>query len=145
LLAHPPTPADRLVALSGLASFLDPAMIHRTLDLSLTDAVRLQDSLRLIYRAWMHPLRRPAVTQWVHENWDAIRGHLPEEMLSRFGGMVGGACTDEALMTERSFFENRLSQVEGSQRGLMEAIDQADQCIAFRARERDRLHHYLAR
>ena len=144
LLAHPPTPTDRTIALSGLANFGDATVLRQSLDLSLTPAVRLQDALRLVYSAWSHPMRRVAVTGWVHEHFDGLRARLPGEAIGYLGGIVSGACTAEELSAERTFFEPRLAHVEGATRGLQEAVDTAEQCIAFRAREGARLHQYLA-
>jgi hypothetical protein len=138
VLAHPPTPADRVTVIAGLASFGDPTILRRALDATLTDAVRMQDALRMIYSAWGNPLRRPTVYAWVHEHYDGLRARLPEETMGYLGGMVGGTCTVEALASERAFFEPRLAQIEGAERGLREAVDRAEQCIAFRAHEHDR-------
>ncbi|MEI8256432.1 MAG: M1 family aminopeptidase, partial [Deltaproteobacteria bacterium] len=144
-LAHPRTPADRMALISALGQFGDPTVMRRALDATLTDAVRLQDTLRLVYTAWGHPLRRAAVAMWIHEHYDALRSRLPEESMGYLGGIVGGTCTPESLAAERAFFEPRLAAIEGAERGLREAIDRAEQCIAFRAREGERLHAFLAR
>ncbi len=144
-LAHPPTPADRVAVMSALGQFGDPTVLRRALDASLTDAVRLQDALRLVYSAWGHPLRRAAAVAWVHEHYDAMRARLPEESMGYLGGIVGGTCTAETLAAERAFFEPRLANIEGAARGLRESVDRAEQCIAFRARESERLHTFLAR
>jgi alanyl aminopeptidase len=144
-LGHARTPADRVTAIAGLAGFGDPALLRRALDLALTPAVRVQDIFRLVYGAWNHPLRRPIVTAWVHEHFDGLRSRLPEESLAHLSGIIGGTCTPEALAAERAFFEPRLEHIEGSTRGVRQAVENAEHCIAFRGREGGRLHAFLAR
>ena len=143
-LAGATTPAERSIALSGLASFENAAVLRAALDETLTDHVRVQDTVRLIYRAWNHPARRATVMAWVREHFDALRARVPPEALADLTGMAAGACTVEQLASEREFYEPRARALEGAERGFRQAVERAEQCIALRGRETDRVHRYLA-
>jgi alanyl aminopeptidase len=140
------TPADRNVLLGGLSDFGDPAVLRRALDATLTDAVRVQDTLRVIHRAAGTPARRAVVVQWVQEHFDALRERVPSDAVGRLSGMVGGACSEEEITRESAFWrEHHVERFEGAERALRQGVEHANQCVALRARELPRLRAFLAR
>ena len=144
MLPHAPSATDRVVLDTALGRFLDPALLRRALDATLTDAVRTQDVLRVIFGATSDPVRRPIVAAWVQEHFDAIRARLPGEAPGRLTGLVSGVCTADEISAGESFWHARVSEFEGADRTLREALESADQCVAARQRNRQALTTFLS-
>jgi aminopeptidase N len=139
-----PTPADRAAILGALAAFEEPALLRRALDATLTDAVRVQDILRLIYAAAGHPARRATVVAWVQEHFDGIQTRLPGDPAGRLAGLARVACSPAEVAQAEAFWRPRAPRFEGAERALREGLQRADQCIALRDRERPRLASFFA-
>src|SRR5262249_17463819 len=67
VVAHPPTPEIRILALVGLTGFDDPALIERTLGLVLDGTVKAQDLRYLFPALGLRPAGRDVVHAWTEK------------------------------------------------------------------------------
>ncbi|HEU4407591.1 MAG TPA: M1 family metallopeptidase [Polyangiaceae bacterium] len=138
-LAGPNPPQTRVAISSALASFEDPALLRRTLDLTLTDRVRLQDLRYIFPPAFARRDTSAAAFAWARDHADALARRLPPSMLSGLSALLGSACTEAERDERGAFLADKLRGVEGSGRALALALDRANACVAARAREAPRL------
>lgn len=143
-LQHAPTPADRSIALGALANFEDPAVLRRALDATLTDTVRVQDILRVIFSAAAHPSRRTTVLSWVREHFDGVHTRLPGDAVGRLAGLAAMTCSPEEIAEAERFWRSRVEGLEGAARTLREGLERATQCMALRERQGPRLRTFFA-
>jgi alanyl aminopeptidase len=143
-LAERKAPQERVAIVSALASFEDPALLGRTLELTSGENVRLQD-LRYVFPAFGRRETAPAAFAWVREHFDALAKRWPPSMLSGLSALVGSACTTAERDERQRFLAERLRPVEGADRPLALAGDRANACAAAREREASRLGAALAK
>ncbi len=137
-LNEPGPPQDRIAVVGALASFEDPALLKRTLDLTLTEGVRFQD-LRYVFPTFSRRETAPAAFAWAREHFDALARRLPPTMLGGLAGLLSSACTEAERDERRAFLGERLGHIEGSARPLALALDRSNACIYARSHEGPRL------
>ena len=98
------TPQTDLRLLHALGSFEQPALVARSLDACLTDAVRTQDAPFAI----LHMLgsRSTAVQTWtfIRDRWEAIGARLPEASLPRMLGNISALTAEPTASEVAAFF-----------------------------------------
>ena len=129
--------------LFALSFFRDPAIVARTLDLSLSASLRTQDTGgllgALLERPWS---REPA--------WTFIRAHWSElsERLGNFGGMativngLGSFCSSARASEVRQFFSDHPTPT--ANRTIEQAIERIQSCAAFRERQAPAFSRWLS-
>lgn len=137
-----PQRVSRLLSL--LSAFANPELVEATLRASLTDAVRPNETLRLIAGA-SHANAESAALGWrfVQANTDAIlakipAGHRPSVVLLAAGRCDAGAIKEAENLARRyppAADETKLAIVR----------DEVRRCIAFRKRHANDVHDFLAR
>jgi aminopeptidase N len=139
------SPHEQAIALRGLGGFSDPEVLRAGLDLTLTDEVKVQDMGRVIYTALGVRESRPVVFAWAKQRWDALRARLAGPLASRLVWMAGYSC-DRASRDELArFLGERARDIEGAQRPLAEAVEEADLCIALRAHAQGAVETFFSR
>jgi aminopeptidase N len=126
------SPEDRNTALRGLGGFGDPKALRHALDVVLTDDVKTQDVLAVLYGAMAHHASQATTFEWVTQNWDGLRKKLPEFLAGRTFGLAGFACSKEERDAVADFFQPRTKDLEGTERPLAEALEGASFCLALR-------------
>jgi aminopeptidase N/puromycin-sensitive aminopeptidase len=127
------TPELRLVALAGLTGFDDPALIERTLDLTLDSTIKQQD-LRYVFRPLFERRQSRDVTYaWLVRHFDELAKRLPGFILGRLVGVAAGLCDDTRIDEAEAFFRPRLEHLEGADKHLTQALELGRQCARFRA------------
>jgi len=129
--------------LTALVSFRDPAIITRTLDLALSPEVRSQDSPALIGGLLGTPWGRDRAWLMIQERWQALSDKLG--VFQGIPGIVdalGSFCTTAKAAEIRAFFER--NPVPAAARGLRQALERIDSCVALEARQSKPFSDWLA-
>ncbi len=125
------TPQERTALQMSLVTFTDRATLRRGLDVLLTDSVRQQDVIRLVWIAATHPDRRATVHEWIREHYEGIARRATEESAVRLAGIVGDTCAAAPRDAWVSFWTPRITNAEGAERSLHEGVDGSRQCEAL--------------
>ncbi|HEX4475101.1 MAG TPA: M1 family aminopeptidase [Polyangiaceae bacterium] len=133
-LGAPATPEERVLAITGLASFTDPALVDRTLGLLLDGTIRAQDQIYVVRRLFRRPKVRERAFAFIAAHIDALLPKLPSQMASRMVSIVSRACSPEEVDRAEALFRPRLASLEGADRALNQSIEIGRRCIAFKAR-----------
>jgi aminopeptidase N len=133
VLARPPTPETRVVALSALAAFEDPALVGRTLDLVLDGTVRAQD-LRYVF-PWMglRPASRDAVHIWIAKHFDELAARYPSHIMGRVVRTIPALCDAARVRAAGEFLRPRVAKLEGVERDLRQSLEEGQRCAALAA------------
>jgi alanyl aminopeptidase len=125
------TPQERSAVQSALVTSLDATLLRRGLDALLTDVVRQQDVLRLLWTAAAHPDRRAVAHRWIREHYDGVARRTTEEVAVRLAGIIGDTCSAQDRDEWVSFWRPRAANTEGAERAISEGEDSSRQCEAF--------------
>ena len=122
--------------------FDDPAIVHRHLDYSISEAVSAGDTLTGVglYSAVLDD--NSVVFSWLDENFDALLAKIPAVYHALMPQVLGGGCNPDSLERLNDFFADRGEQFAGT---LAKANEAADACIARRERHMPELRKFLAR
>jgi hypothetical protein len=115
----------------SLVTFTDRATLRRGLDVLLTDGVRQQDVIRLVWIAATHPDRRATVHEWIREHYEGLARRTTEESAVRLAGIVGDTCAAAPRDAWVAFWTPRITNAEGAERSLREGVDGSRQCEAL--------------
>ena len=135
------TPQDQRRFLLALGGFRDPALIQRTLRLSLTPAVPTQDVVFLLGRMFANPAARDAT-------WDFVRARWPR-LEKRMGSILVGRMIETTVHLRaparrrevaRFFREN---PVPSAKRVLRQTLERFDWYRGFRAKAARELREAL--
>jgi aminopeptidase N len=135
-------PELKEAALSALTRFEDPALVRRTLDYALSNAVRTQDSWMLISLLLAQPASQDAAWAWVQQSWDAIARKSTGGSGARIIEAAGAFCTVERRDEVAAFFTAH--PVAGYGRILARTEEQIDACVRLRGRQEPELRQWLA-
>jgi len=140
------TPEDRAIGIRAMGSFDDPSVLSRALDLALGDELKLSELRHLFGAALDRPGGRRTLYAWEKQNWAKIRERLPGSFgYGMLVGVAGTMCAAPDRDDARAFFTTALAGLEGVKRGLDEAIESADLCIALHERGAAEVSKYFAR
>jgi aminopeptidase N len=135
-------PEQQTQALFTLAAFEQPALITRTLDYTVSGAVRNQDSWILLATLLQNPDTRTQSWDYIRQNWDKVRAQFTTNSGVRVVGALGSFCTVQQRDEVTSFFSTH--PVEASERTLAKSIQAIDDCIQLRTAQQPSLHLWLA-
>ncbi|HYF44954.1 MAG TPA: ERAP1-like C-terminal domain-containing protein, partial [Acidimicrobiales bacterium] len=124
-----------------LADFEDPALFGRTLELTLSDAVRSQNAPYVVRRALTNRERGPDAWRWLTEHWDEATTRFPSNSIAR---MLGGirALDDPTLADEvEAWLEEH--PVPQGEKQLQQSRERLRVNVAYRAREAEPLAAHL--
>lgn len=139
------TPEDRVIALRAMGWFDDISILRQSLDLMLTDELKLSEIRYVFNEAAGRRETRPFVYAWEKENWAKLRARMP----GSFGGamligIAGGMCSAADRDDARTFFGPATEHMEGTKRPLDEALERAGLCVALHRAGADQLTAYFA-
>ena len=129
-----PAPEERYRFLSALAAFRDPALLRRTVDYALSDAVRTQDRAALIAAVLDNPAGRAVAWPILQQRWEQV-----QEDMGAFGGVVriidalGAFCDADAAAEIRRFFLERPAR--RAERTLQQTLEDIHRCARLRTDE----------
>ncbi len=142
-LALARTPQERTNALGALGSLPSGKPLEAALGLVLTDAVRAQDTFRVVSTALDEPASRTQTFAFIKTHFDDLMARMPSFVRPLAPRLAGSFCTKAERDEAREFFEAKA--IEGGERALAQGLEGADQCIALRAFGREALATYLLR
>ena len=133
-------PEERYRYLYGLTSFTDPALVRRTMDITLSDEVRSQDAKLVIGRMLFNSKR--LAWQLVRERWNEIQKKTGEfvgntVIVSSFASFCDAATAAEI----KAFFTEH--KVPDAERTLQQSLERIDTCARGAAAQAPRLAEWL--
>ena len=136
------TPQEEQRYLYALAVFRDPGLIRRTLEMTLTDAVRTQDAPYLVRAMLMGVHSRVQAWEFVKANWGAMERRFPQGGFRRMCEGVTGLATPALEADVRAFFAAKQPSLGG--KSLEQYLEQLRIAVAFKVREASALRDYLS-
>jgi puromycin-sensitive aminopeptidase len=135
------TPQEERRLLFATAAFRDPALIDRTLEMALTDAVGTQDVAMLLMRLLGNP--EAAVPTWtfIKARWKKLQKRLPPMLVTRPIEALPGLGTRAWRQDVARFF--RAHPVATGQRTIRQALERFDAGILFDERNAKPLRRWL--
>ena len=133
--------ARLLVALSHIGA---SELLRETLDRSLTDEVRVHNTVRVIANVASNRQGRDLAWEFVKTNWEELDRRYGEGgfALMELVSVAGRFTTGERLDDVRAFFDEH--PVPGADRSVRQALERIELNVAFLARNRDGLAAWFA-
>ena len=135
------TPQEERRYLFSLAAFRQPALLDRTLRMTLNGEIRLQDAPFVVNAVMSSVYGREQGWHFVKSNWDKIDRRFPKQGLRRMCGGITGLCTSELEQDVREFFTTREIDLGG--KTLEQYLEQLRISVTFRERNGGELRQYL--
>jgi puromycin-sensitive aminopeptidase len=135
------TPQEQRRFLFALADFREPALIDRTLALSLTDAVATQDVIFLLSRLLGNPAARERTWRFTKRHWKALRRRMPSLLAGRLIEATPALLTPAYRRDVAAFFARH--PVPSGARALRQALERFDAYRALRRPAAAALERFL--
>jgi aminopeptidase N len=129
--------------LSALTAFQDPALVRRTLDLTLTPEIRGQDVMRVLSGVLGNPSGREIGWDFLRNSWSDLERKMPASNLARFAGLGALFCDAGHRQQFQEFFTPE--RVPGFQREVQRSLEAIDTCINMRQAQSQDLKAWLSR
>jgi alanyl aminopeptidase len=129
-------PALRNGMLEGLAMAQDPAVLEQVRNFALTKPVKVGEMARLLREGRETPAQRDALWQWFTAHYQPI--------LERTGSFAGGrlpslagndGCSQAEVDRLQAFFQPRLKDAAGVDRGLAQTSEKIQLCSALKEKQ----------
>ncbi|HYJ61353.1 MAG TPA: M1 family metallopeptidase [Actinomycetota bacterium] len=131
------TPQEEDRYLYALGRFGDPALMARTLEASMTDAIRPQNAPFLMLRATTNRDLGPQVWTFIADHWDAIRDRIAESNVIALAAGLRFITDPDAVASAQAFFEDH--DIPQNRLMLRQFLERQRVMAAFRARAEDEL------
>jgi aminopeptidase N len=129
--------------MNALPSFREPALVKRTLALTLSGDIRSQDSAVLLAGVLAQPWARDVAWAFVKAEWDKlVERHGVFQGIPIIVSATGSFCSTQAAADVKSFFAEH--PVPPAERGIRQAIERIESCAAVHARQSEPLNRWLA-
>jgi len=129
-------------ALRLLAEFHNQSLERRALDFTVSGKVRNQDAAIELLIMLRSPETRDQAWQYIQQNWDKVQAQLTTSMGGYLVSGTGGFCSADAREQVTSFFKTH--KVAASERALVRAKDQINDCIELRNDQGSNLKEWVA-
>jgi len=132
----------RLSYLNALAAFERPELVQKTLALTLTDAIAIQN-VGYAYRAlFSNPKARGVTWSFVKEHFEALKARLPPLLAGRvFVPGLGGFCTLQERDDVAAFLRDH--PLPATLRASDRALETIEVCTRARPRLQREIHAWL--
>ena len=128
--------------LYGLTAFSDPALVRRTMDLTLSDEVRSQDAKVVIGRMLVNADSQTLAWQLVRERWNEIQKKTGEFVGNTLiVGSLSGFCDAATAAGIKAFFA--ANKVPDAERTLQQSLERIDTCARGAAAQAPKLAEWL--
>ncbi|MGZ8867713.1 MAG: ERAP1-like C-terminal domain-containing protein, partial [Thermoanaerobaculia bacterium] len=130
--------------LSLLSAFRNPALINRTLQLTLTDDIRSQDIAGVLASIIANPAAGDLAWTFLNDNWAALEKKVPPGHFGRVIGSLAAAGCDPVWSDRirQLTTEHPLPQAERATRMAMESVGN---CVELRRLQQPSLSEWLHR
>jgi aminopeptidase N len=137
-------PEDRDRLLYALGRFRDPALIRRTIDLAVSDKVRVQDAGLLLGIALSSGRGEEQAWPQIRDRWAEIRPRLDEYMgPASIVGAMGSFCDEASARDIEQFF--KAHPMPSAERTLQQTLERIRSCAALKQAQQGKLAEWLAR
>ena len=135
-------PEERYQYLYGLTSFSNPALVRRTMDITLSDAVRSQDAKIVVGRMLTNPNTQRLAWQLTQERWAEIQKKTGEFVGNTLIVNALAAFCDAGTAGEiKAFFATH--KVPDAERTLQQSLERIQTCAATAAVQGPKLAEWL--
>jgi aminopeptidase N len=127
---------------NALPYFRQPALVHRTLELTLSQEVRSQDADVLVAQLMALPWGNEAAWRFVASHWDALTGKLG--VFQGIPGLIrstGAFCSADRAAEVKQFFATH--PVPSSERTIQQHIERIEACAAVKTRQASALSAWI--
>lgn len=137
------TPDVRLIALRGLGSFTNPALVERALGLILDGTLRSQDAMRLLLPFGNRRKTADVAYAWLTKRFDELAKAVPPPMMGATARLAATFCDAGRVREAEAFFKPRIERLEGAGRTLANAVETGLRCAALAEKERAATEQWL--
>jgi alanyl aminopeptidase len=134
---------ERGQLLAALASNLNPELSPMVLDVSLSDELRTNERLGILFGQTRESETREVSYAWVEQHFDALVARLGAELGAQLTRLVGAFCSTDSSERARQFLQPRVDALAGGPRLLRLNWEASQACAAFAAAERPSAHEYF--
>ncbi len=139
LIAELPKTTDaaaRNAILSGLSAAEDPALAEQVRNFGLDKQVKVGEMGALLSGNRETQTQRDAAWAWAVANYDAIVKRTGSFAGGRLPGLMGGGgCSQAEVDRLQAFFQPRLKEVTGAERGLAQTSESIQLCSALKDKQ----------
>ncbi len=135
------TPQEERRYLFSLAAFRQPALLDRTLAMTLDGQIRVQDAPFVVSAVMGSVYGRERGWAFVKAKWDQMDRLFPKQGLRRMCGGITGLCTPELEQDVHRFFSTRKIDLGG--KTMEQYLEHLRIAVAFRERNIRDLRQYL--
>ncbi len=128
-----PAPDERRRNLMALGRFSDSVLLYKTLELSDSDEVRLQDSFLLPAMVSRNPIGKPLIWGWTKKKWKSFMGKYDSgtHMLAGFVDDLAAASDEKTFEEIRGFFEDKKNRRSDMEMELSHTLEKIETNIKF--------------
>jgi aminopeptidase N len=137
-----PNPELQETALRLMAEFRSPELEQRALAYAVSGKVRNQDSVFQFVIALHNPDTRTVTWQFIQDHWPQVQAQLTTAAGGYLVGASGAFCSADKKTEVQEFFATH--KVAASQRALVRATQQIDDCISLRSQQEGNLQQWIA-
>jgi hypothetical protein len=145
VVTRPPTPEIRVLALSGLVNFDDPALIERTLGLVLDGTIKAHDVRYLFPALGLRPAARDVVQAWLERHFDELARKFPPFVMARLVRTLPALCDADRVRVAEAFLGPRAAKLEGVDKDLRQSVEEGLSCAALAGAGRAEADRWLGR
>jgi aminopeptidase N len=135
-------PDLKTAALTALTRFEAPQLVARTLEYSVSDAVRSQDSWTLIAQLLERRETQDQAWEFVTDHWPDVMRKSSAASGARLVEAAGSFCTSAKRDAVANFFHEHTA--ESSDRTLRKSLDSIDECVELRTDQQAGLRSWVA-
>lgn len=128
-----PDRKNRRHLMNLIGGVTDPKLAERVLGLLLDESLDPRELMGVAFNLSESDETRETVLRWVTKNYDAWTEQLPEDWHASLVLLGTGVCSKDRRAEIVSFFEPRVTKSPGGPREFAMAMEQYDQCVAYRA------------
>lgn len=127
------SPQEQERYMYALAMFKDPALLQKTLDMTLSGEVRSQNAPYLVRNVMLNPQGRQVGWDFVKNNWDEIKRLFPALIITRLVEGVTGLIDKKIAEEVAAFFAEH--KVKEGQKTVDQHLEKLKVALALLARE----------
>jgi aminopeptidase N/puromycin-sensitive aminopeptidase len=135
------SPGEHNRFMRALTDFRDPALLERTLKLSLADDIRSQDTPYLILGVMFNPQGRKLAWDFVRTNWQQIKTKSSVWSAAAIVQGTSSFCDAQMVPEVEQFFET--AKLPGAERTLRQSLERISECSQFRQAQQPVLAQFL--
>jgi alanyl aminopeptidase len=134
---------DRVALLGAMASFRDPALVERGVEIVLGDEFELLESSILLRTPLESATTRETAYRLIKENFAAIRDELPALYAKYLLATASAFCDDAHYQDAKAFFTDKAASMIGGPAALDKALAEVETCAAYRSAQQPSVTRFL--